>query len=399
MTVVPSTFARLGEPIFNTDQDGNKRLIETCDVANRETPTLPPFEVGYDLGPLEAGVWVIPPGQSPDQGIWYPKPQAPILRPATLPEPVRITRALRRDEDFAAKWKPLAPGKSLPELGVDDQRYTLYRARVSLAESEPAMLTRLLVHSFSRDIVSIQVNGRLPKRIHPSDGYAASAGRNIDTSYARIGPDDFDNRFDVGGLLNAGTNEIVMLYENIGHEHGYVPMEELCGIDAAGLGETDTAITKPLTLEVATDLGGIVNGWHLPGADTRAWTTVELDPSFAMPRKGNDAQPKGRPDALLLWYRLEFELPASDPKVFMPWMLRINASGNGDMVLNGHNIGRHFEAGPQREYYLPECWLHFGPGQKNVITLGLRQTVNGAVVRAAEIVAYGDAAEIKAAHP
>ena len=65
------------------------------------------------------------------------------------------------------------------------------------------------------------------------------------------------------------------------------------------------------------------------------------------------------------------------------------------MYLNGHNIGRHFEAGPQREFYLPECWLKFGPGEKNILVLGLRQTMNGAVIRAAEIAPYPDSAEIR----
>jgi hypothetical protein len=76
-------------------------------------------------------------------------------------------------------------------------------------------------------------------------------------------------------------------------------------------------------------------------------------------------------------------------------MLRINASGNGEMYLNGHNIGRHFEAGPQREYFLPECWLRFGPGMTNVLTLGLRQTMHGAVIRSAEIAPYPESAEIR----
>ncbi len=56
------------------------------------------------------------------------------------------------------------------------------------------------------------------------------------------------------------------------------------------------------------------------------------------------------------------------------------------MWLNGHDIGRHWEIGPQREYYLPECWLR--SGGKNVLMLGLRQTVNGAVIRAAEVSPY-----------
>lgn len=72
--------------------------------------------------------------------------------------------------------------------------------------------------------------------------------------------------------------------------------------------------------------------------------------------------------------------------------MKINASGNGFMWLNGHNIGRHWEAGPQREFYLPECWLHFG-GKKNVIVLGLRQTASGAFVKGIEIAPYPNQAE------
>ena len=75
-------------------------------------------------------------------------------------------------------------------------------------------------------------------------------------------------------------------------------------------------------------------------------------------------------------------------------MVRLNASGNGEMYLNGHGIGRHFERGPQREYYLPECWLKTGPGAKNVLTLGLRRTINGATVKAAEVAPYPDSAEV-----
>ena len=63
----------------------------------------------------------------------------------------------------------------------------------------------------------------------------------------------------------------------------------------------------------------------------------------------------------------------------------LEPSGNSFMWLNGNDIGRHWEIGPQREYYLPECWLNFGEGRKNVLMLGLRQTVNGEELRAAEV--------------
>ena len=30
------------------------------------------------------------------------------------------------------------------------------------------------------------------------------------------------------------------------------------------------------------------------------------------------------------------------------------------------------DVGPQRRFYLPECWLNFGDGKQNVLTMALR---------------------------
>jgi len=176
-----------------------------------------------------------------------------------------------------------------------------------------------------------------------------------------------------------------LLYENIGHEHGYIPMEELSGVRSAGLASDEKAISKPLDWQVALDLGGIAAGWTRPEFAPKDWEQVVLDTKSVIERKGNGIQPHGQRDGLLTWYRIEFELPET---ASIPWRLLINASGNGFMWLNGHDIGRHWEIGPQREFYLPECWLKLGKGQKNVLMLGLRQTVNGAELRTAEIAPY-----------
>ena len=112
---------------------------------------------------------------------------------------------------------------------------------------------------------------------------------------------------------------------------------------------------------------------------------MSLDTGGVIARKGNGIQPQGQRDDLVSWYRMEFELPEG---ASIPWRLLINASGNGFMWLNGHDIGRHWEIGPQREFYLPECWLNFGGSRKNVLVLGLRQTVHGAELRAAEVSPY-----------
>jgi len=384
VTVVPGKFVKPTEPIYNIDQDGHRVLIKTDDAV-AQTNTIPPFEVTYDLAALGAKVLVIPPGETPAEGVWYPKPQKPIARPATLPAPVRIAMALKRNDPLDGQWLPL-DGKSLPELGVSDQRYVLYRSRFSLTGNDTTNLSKLLINTFTRDLVSAEVNGQIARRLYPSDAYAAAATRNTKKSFTRIGPDDFDNSFEVGGLLHPGTNEIVLLYENIGFEHGYFPMEELSGVHRAGLSDSEQAITKPLAWQVATNLGGITAGWMLSDFSANGWEKVALDTHTPIARKGNGIQPKDRQNALLTWYRLEFELPATPAGQWIPWRLLINASGNGFMWLNGHDIGKHWEAGPQREFFLPECWLNFGG--KNVLVLGLRQTINGAKIETAEVSPY-----------
>ncbi len=392
VVAVPGKIVRPSEPIYNIDQDGNRVLIKTEDAV-AQTNTIPSFEVSYDLPDLGAKVLVIPPGKTPAEGVWYPKPQKSIARPATLPAPVRIATALKRNDPLDGQWMPL-DGKSLPELGVCDQRYVLYRSQFSLTAGDATNLTKLLINTFTRDIVSAQVNGQLAKRFYPSDAYAAAATRNTKKSFTRIGTNEFDNRFDVEHLLHPGTNEIVLLYENIGFEHGYFPMEELSGVRKAGLSDDEKTITKLLDWQVATNVGGVAAGWTQPAFGARGWEKVALDTRDPIPRKGDGIEPKGKPDALFTWYRLQFKLPATTAGEWIPWRLLINASGNGYMWLNGHNIGRHWEIGPQREFFLPECWLKFGNGQTNVLVLGLQQTINGAELRSAEVAPYPDSAEL-----
>jgi hypothetical protein len=391
VTVMSGKIVKPNEPIYNIDQDGNRVLIKSDD-AIAESPTIPPFDLNYELAPLGAKVLVISPGKTPTEGVWYPKSQKAIERPATLPPPVRIAKALKHSDLLDGPWQPIPACKSLPELGVNDQRYVLYRSRFFLTENDTTNLSKLLINTFTRDIVSAQVNGQIARRLCPSDVYAAAATRDTKKSFKRIEPDEFDNRFDIGKLLHAGTNEIVLLYENIGFEHGYFPMEELSGLRKAGLSDSETAIAKLLNWQVATNLGGVTTGWPQPGFAARSWSKVALETNTPIARKGIGIQPKDHQDVLLTWYRLEFELPEKNAGEWIPWRLLINASGNGYMWLNGHDIGRHWEAGPQREFYLPECWLKFGKSQKNVIMLGLRQTVNGATIQAAEVSPYPDSA-------
>jgi hypothetical protein len=90
---------------------------------------------------------------------------------------------------------------------------------------------------------------------------------------------------------------------------------------------------------------------------------------------------------------MKFSLEAPKRGVWVPWHLRLAATGNGFLYLNGHALGRYWEAGPQHDFFLPECWLYFGSRQKNVITLNLRPLEKGAAIQSAVVEPYADFAE------
>lgn len=394
VTVMPAKIAQSTEPMYNVNQNGEKVLIKAGEVASTNTSAIEPFTIDFNLPDLGSQVLVIPPGAKPEQGKWcLLDPQQP-LRPSVNITPVRIATAMRSEDPVTeAKWKSLPKETSLAELGINDFRYGLYRSKVKLSAVEAANENQLLFNMFTRDIVSAQINGKLAKRLFPDKADAQTWITR--GAHSRIRPDEFDNRFDVTGLLKEGENEIVIVYESLGHAHGYVPMEELNGIRQGGLSTSDKVISHPLEWEYAADVAGVTQGWTNPGFSSKKWKKVDLDIVNEIPRKGNGIQPQSEPNGLFTWYRVEFSLPEMDPKVWIPWLAKINASGNGYMWLNGHNIGRHWEAGPQREFYLPECWLNFGKQKKNVLVFGLRQTANGATLKAIEIAPYPLSAETR----
>lgn len=391
--VVPGMPSAHSEPMYNINQHGEKVLVSTTQGTEQENGlSTTPLTLSYELPALGSQVYVLPAGASVGEGEWWPKTPLQLLRPANLPLPVRISSALKKeDPTSAADWKLLPQLVSLSDLGVQDFRYSLYRAHVRLTARQAADEHFLLFNLFTRDIVSVTVNGHPAVRLYPDNADAQSWPTR--GCFERIRPDEYDNRFEVSGLLREGNNEIQVVYENLGHAHGYFPMEELAGIRQAGLSITESALTHPLTWECATDVAGVTLGWQRPEYVPKGWEKVELDTTSEIPAQGS-VQSKSEPDGLFTWYRIEFELPAQDPEVWIPWLARMQASGNGYMWLNGHNIGRHWEASRQRKYFLPECWLHFGR-QKNVLVIGLRQTGKGALLKALEIAPYSQAAEFR----
>jgi Glycosyl hydrolases family 35 len=148
----------------------------------------------------------------------------------------------------------------------------------------------------------------------------------------------------------------------------------------------DVSARKPMVVhwQISGQTAGLIGRWFDANLDDSHWRSVSLDEKIAPSASVN-----------LVWTRIHFPLPPKDEHVWVPWKLHLDAAGNGFVYLNGHALGRWWEVGPQRDYYLPECWLNFGSDSQNTVAFCLRPTAAGAAVHAATVEPYADYAEAR----
>ena len=89
-------------------------------------------------------------------------------------------------------------------------------------------------------------------------------------------------------------------------------------------------------------------------------------------------------DPKVYYNQYNFQLPVYPNGITWPYHLHMEHTGNGFIYLNGHALGRCWEEGPQRDYYLPECWLNFGG--ENKLEINLRPTEHGADIHNIHVV-------------
>ncbi len=188
--------------------------------------------------------------------------------------------------------------------------------------------------------------------------------------------------FNAAHLLHVGNNSLAVLVQNVGGAGG------LGGVKLVSAHATAPLSTLSGSIQFAAHPTGLELGWHKPGFDDSNWPQHPLTNTPAA----------DKPAVLLSWHRLEFSLPLVDANVWLPWCLKIQATGTGFIYVNGHEYGRYWEHGGQREYYLPECWLNTRPGEKNVIALCLRAVDKPAQILAASIEPYVVYAEFRGTH-
>jgi hypothetical protein len=321
----------------------------------REINSSPEITFDYQLEPFGSKILYLPPGiDDPKQGEWLPEPAPPIQRPdaSDVPDGVVITGAKARPDPGPVRWKKLKPGETLAQAGVYDSHFIFYKTKVSCAAS-----ANLLVQMPDGDTVLANIDGNLARDSAPSGSNAIFQ-------------------------LAAGANAVELLYENHGFANGGEKMEQPGGIARACIsGDSGSGPNVPLKQFGRPE--GDDKQWWMPGLRDGRWQDVSIG---QRPASLTD-------NSLLTWYRMRFSLPSSRPGIWVPWRVHLMASGNGFLYLNGHPMGRYWEAGPQRDFFLPECCLNFGGGSTNVLTLNLRPTANGAWIQSAAVKPYAEFAE------
>ena len=210
--------------------------------------------------------------------------------------------------------------------------------------------------------------------------------------------------FDARPALREGWNHISLLYESDGNRNVGPELEQYSGMtDLILTPQRPHPLPRPTrhgksgpswrawsfdsprairgTLQISPWRKAYHDRWMAEAYDDKNWATLEVPTT--------DRSAPG----MMMWYRLHFKLPVVHADLWVPWCLRLYASGDGFIYLNGHNLGRYWGGFGQREFFLPEGWLH--SSGDNVISLALCSTGGVAGIKSADIVPYEVYAEMR----
>ena len=254
-----------------------------------------------------------------------------------------------KPEFDASGW----PTVSVEKVDADQLKpgeSAVFRAEFTVTNPVPDGGRQMLCFARIDDLGWVYLNGRL-------------LGKTTDW--------DKEYEYDVTETLQPGRNVIAVVVKN---EKG------AGGLGGVTLGLKAEGHSVPLAQWSRPQ--GDLEQWWQPGLAEEGWQPVSLGTV--------DHAAAG---ASLTWYRMNFTLPATEPGVWVPWHLHLEAAGNGFLYLNGQPLGRYWEAGPQHDFYLPECWLNTASGATNQLTLDLRATGKGLGVTKAVVEPYAGFAE------
>lgn len=301
------------------------------------------FAFDFALEPFGSMVYYVPAGA--DKGEWYPKLADPQPRLALEADTIKLGIAEGFADPFPKHWKKLRIGESVDEKGIYGRHFIYYRTFAPQGKIlEIGRIGKGLINGTDADTILVSVEGKLLPILKES---ATSA------SYQLPGDSSINQKLEVTMLfesrgLHHHTKKIVEDYWSIG------PMFVRCGGKELALEYAYTERARGVGLSQGT----------LKKKDIVS--SAELN------------------EPLITWHSFSFELPERPVNMWYPYHLHLEQSGNGFIYVNGHCIGRCWQEGPQREYYIPECWLNIGG--KNILTISLRPTEVGSGIKIAEII-------------
>ena len=302
------------------------------------------FTFDFALEPFGAMIYYLPAGA--EQGDWLPELPDAETRPTVKADTIRLIPDKRMADPLPTRWVKLKKGEYIDHDGIYGRHFVYYRTYAPQGKLlEVGRIGHKLINGTDADEVVVSVQGkRLP--VFKEDAYSV---------FYQLPGDSAINR----------KVEVVMLFESKGlHHHTKKIVEDYWGI---GLNYVRCG-GKELSLEYAyteNERGlNLSKGGRLQ--EKTPTETTELN------------------EPLLSWYSYSFTLPEQPRGVWFPYHLRLEHSGNGFIYINGHCIGRCWQKGPQREYYIPECWLNIGG--ENHLAISLRPISDGAEIQRAEII-------------
>lgn len=314
------------------------------------------FSFDFALEPFGSMVYYLPAGAN--TGKWYPELPDPMVRPVDLPAAIEITRIEKQVESTAPRWKNLKKGESVEKYGVFDRHFIHYRVKVPAGKIfSVGRIGENVANRSKADGILAMVNGKLLSPLS-------------------------EDKESISFQMPDGAKEVILLFENRGlHHHTNLEIEKHWKNGIKWVKIED----KKLPLQFASFEKELGRSYSKPEFYTsKGWQQVDL------PQQNDLLE-----NEMLIWSRFTFELPEKTNNIWVPWKLLLEATGNGFTYLNGHCIGRFWEIGPQKEFFLPECWLNIGNGKPNIISLSLRPNQKGADIKSATIVPDNEFAEFR----
>ncbi|AIE84153.1 beta-galactosidase [Fimbriimonas ginsengisoli] len=164
--------------------------------------------------------------------------------------------------------------------------------------------------------------------------------------------------FAVGQYLHPGKNDIALIIRNN---------------DGPG------GLSGPLSIEAPFPKGREVKVMWTDRTNVGRYTSYDLGPSAGILRNEHPKIEGPRPNGpLQVRSRIRFARPKGEG---VAWEIALHAGGDGFLTLNGQPLGRFWEVGPQRGFYLPPSMLR----DENVLELSVIPGRLGDRITAAEL--------------